>query len=241
MNVYERIVELLKEEPLLKDFKYVKSKSIFVKKVDNIHYILDLYHVFTFNYWVNVYPTTAIRYDILHKWYEKFSFRTVRDQRNSCTCGTGYWPQRLGLEECYSFLYSEEDFDEVYPQLLQTVRCLIQETFPKFTSLKDFYDRVIAPVLTGESDLPNLSADWVFEYLSATRIVAPDKYEEVKKVVMSHVKEMTAKGEPNIMEYVGKWDEIFAYLESLDFSSGKAREPKTDTKRKRKPKEKKDE
>ena len=236
MNVYERIVELLKEEPLLKDFKYVKSKSIFVKKVDNIHYILDLYHVFTFNFWVNVYPTTAIRYDILHKWFEKFSFRTVRDQRNTYTSGTACWPQLLGLESCYSFLYSEEDFDEVYPQLLQTVRCLIQETFPKFTSLKDFYDRVIAPVLTGESDLPNLSADWVFEYLSATKIVAPDKYEEVKKVVMSHVKEMTAKGEPNLIEYVGKWDEIFAYLESLDFSSGKAREPKTESKRKRQPK-----
>ena len=240
MNVYERIVELLKEEPLLKDFKYVKSKYAFIKVDGEIRYKLDLVHRFTFNLFMDIQPSCDGRYDIVQRWYEKFSRISLRDLRDHFTIGVYSVPCQFGMQDEYAFRYDESDFEEVYGKMIVVIRKMLENIMTTFRTLEDYYRLVVKPVLTG-GKMPNNGAEWVFNYLTAALLVDPANYEEVKRVIMEHVAMLTERDEPNIMWYDGKWDEIFAYLESLDFSSGKAREQKTESKRKRKPKEKKEE
>ena len=236
MNVYERIVELLKEEPLLKDFKYVKSKYSFVMDKNGLKYILELRHHFTFNLFLDIHPSCLGYYYILERWFEKFSRISVRDLRDGFTIGVYSSARQFDMQEDYTFRYDESDFEEVYGKMIVVIRKMLENLTTTFRTVEDYYRLVVKPVLTG-GKMPINGAEWVFNYLTAALLVDPANYEEVKRVIMEHVAMLTERDEPNIMWYDGKWDEIFAYLESLDFSSGKAREPKTESKRKRQPKE----
>ncbi|MDE5882159.1 MAG: hypothetical protein K2H60_10550 [Muribaculaceae bacterium] len=224
MNVYERIVELLKQEPLLQDFKYVKSEYAFVKKVDGVKYWLHLYHFFTFNISMTIQPATYVRYDVLEKWWGKFDFISARDHRAIYTAGVS--TDMIGFYPFFDFDYDGSNFDEMYPLLREaTIQCA-EYTFSTFKTLEDFYKEKVLPVLKGKEIPPQLGCKWVFEYLTVCRIVHPEFYEKLKEVVMYYVEDRTIAQEPNIMKFAGKWDEILAYLESLDFSSGKAKLPK---------------
>ena len=224
MNVYERIVELLKEEPILQDFKYVKSRYSFIKRVDGITYSLELRHHFLFNVYMTIYPESAVRYDVLQKWWENFDFRSIKDQRDSCT--TGVTSHMMGFLPDFNFDYDGSNFDELYPKLREAALGCIKYILSTFKTIEDFYNVTVSRILTGEKEPPQLGHTWVFEYLTACRILHPESYEKLKEVVMYYVEDRTIAQEPNIMKFAGKWDEILAYLESLDFSSGKAKLPK---------------
>lgn len=124
MNVYERIVELLKEEPLLKDFKYVKSKYAFVKVVGDIKYKLELEHHFTFNLFLDINPQCTGRYDIVQRWFEKFSRISVRDLRDAHTIGVYSVPSQFGMLR-FTFRYDESDFEEVYGEMVVIIRKML--------------------------------------------------------------------------------------------------------------------
>ncbi|MDE6768593.1 MAG: hypothetical protein K2J78_02585 [Muribaculaceae bacterium] len=224
MNVYERIVELLKQEPILQDFKYVKSKYSFIKRVDGIRYDLCLDHQFFFNIEMSISPIASVRYEVLHKWHEKFNFKSIRDQRDNYTVGTS--TIMVGYDHLYRFKYGGENFDEVYPKLREAIIKCMEYTFTTFSTMEDFYREKVLPILEEKESAPWCGDDWVFEYLTVCRILHPESYKKLKNVVMDHVNGLTKAEEPNIMEYKGKWGEILAYLESIDFSSGKAKLPK---------------
>lgn len=224
MNVYERIVELLKEEPLLQDFKYVKSEYAFVKRADGVKYWLELYHFFTFNISMTIQPAAYVRYEVLEKWWGKFDFRSTRDRRSLYTAGVS--TDMMGFYPFFVFDYDGSDFDEMYPKFREAALGCIDHILSNFKTTKDFYNVKVLPILEGKEEPPQLGSTWVFEYLTAGRILHPESYEKLKEIVMHYVSQRTISEEPNIMEYKGKWDEILAYLESLDFSSGKAKLPK---------------
>ncbi|MDE5882161.1 MAG: hypothetical protein K2J63_01290 [Muribaculaceae bacterium] len=224
MNVYERIVELLKQEPILQDFKYVKSEYAFVKRVNGVKYWLHLYHVFTFNISMTIQPAAYVRYDVLEKWWERFDFRSTRDHRGLYTVGVS--TDMIGFYPFFDFDYDGSNFDEMYPLLREaTIQC-VEYTFSTFKTMEDFYKEKVLPILEGKNEPPQLGSTWVFEYLTAGRILYPESYEKIKEIVMYYVEQRTLSGEPGIIKYKGKWGEILAYLESLDFSSGKAKLPK---------------
>lgn len=103
MNTFERIVECLKDEPQLDGFTYVKSKYAFVKQVKGVRYRLNLRHRFFFNMYLDIKPSYDVRIEILHKWFEKFNFRTIKDQRDSSTMGTAIIPSVFSLPDKYEF------------------------------------------------------------------------------------------------------------------------------------------
>ena len=223
MNVYERIVERLKEEPCLKDFEYVKHRYSFIMKKGEANIMLRLDHYFTFNLFMGLHPVADVFFRNLH-WFEKFSYRSPSDQRYSHTIGAASFPRKLGMEGDFTFRYDQEDFEEVYSKVVVVVRALVADITTTFPTIESYFNVVVRPEMNGEEKFPDNGADWVFEYLAACRIVEPESYPKLKERIMAFIRKQET-WEPNIQAYIGKWDDIFTYLERLDFSSGKAVDP----------------
>ena len=75
------------------------------------------------------------------------------------------------------------------------------------------YDRRIVPILEGKQQLPDIGADWAFEYLTLTRIISPKDYEIVKAVIIKQIEWMNKRQEPNIVEYYPRLEEIIDSME----------------------------
>ena len=85
--------------------------------------------------------------------------------------------------------------------------------FSSYTSLNDMFERDIIPILEGKRTLPDVGADWVFKYLTLTRIISPKDYPTVKALVLAQVHKMVDRHEPNIMDYISRLDEIINVME----------------------------
>jgi len=67
--------------------------------------------------------------------------------------------------------------------------------------------------LEGKQQLPDIGADWAFEYLTLTRIISPKDYEIVKDVIIKQIEWMNKRQEPNIVEYYPRLEEIIDSME----------------------------
>ena len=85
--------------------------------------------------------------------------------------------------------------------------------FSAYTSLQNMYNLEIIPLLDGKKQLPDVGADWVFRNLTLTRIVSPHDYEKMKTLILSQVRFMAGRNEPNIIEYIPRLDEIIEAME----------------------------
>lgn len=86
--------------------------------------------------------------------------------------------------------------------------------FSTYSSLTDFYINDIQPILDGEAELPDVGANWVFIDLTLCKLVRPDNYHRLKRILLDQVEFMYNRGEPNIKEYYDQLDEILLYLEN---------------------------
>lgn len=85
--------------------------------------------------------------------------------------------------------------------------------FSHYANLQNMYDRRIVPILEGKQQLPDIGADWAFEYLTLTRIISPKDYEIVKDVIIKQIEWMNKRQEPNIVEYYPRLEEIIDSME----------------------------
>lgn len=85
--------------------------------------------------------------------------------------------------------------------------------FSHYANLQNMYDRRIVPILEGKQQLPDIGADWAFEYLTLTRIISPKDYEIVKAVIIKQIEWMNKRQEPNIVEYYPRLEEIIDSME----------------------------
>ena len=76
----------------------------------------------------------------------------------------------------------------------------------------------IQPILDGEVELPDVGANWVFIDLTLCKLVRPDNYRQLKKILLDRVEFMYNRGEPNIKEYYEQLDEILSYLENTELN-----------------------
>lgn len=179
-----------------------------------------------FDYWMNpysiesslvVYPQYMVRFEVLEKWFERFSVKPLQVQRDSYT--SGFSGKMIGLPDEFIFLCDRSNYSEQLEKLINTVKRCSEYSFSKFSSLKDLYEYWIAPVLANKKSLPTTGADWVFEYLTLCKIINPHGYQQFKKMVRTHVEEMNARKEPNIIEYYDNFDNIISYMEDLNLKN----------------------
>ena len=217
MTTFERVVERLKEEPFLADYTFRKRDSSFIKKFDGGLKRINLYHWFNIVE-AGVCPIFSVRHDIIFKWFDKFSFRRYEDRRDDYLVAFTARMLGLGNSEFY-FKVSLDNFESEYARLAYTLKKGSEEVFSQWATLEDFYKKRIVPELEGKEPFPYSGADWMFQYLTVCRIVAPERYEELKAKCLEQAEWfMTRENgpEPNMLQYYDRLNEILGYLESLN-------------------------
>lgn len=210
------IVNDLKQDSFFDDYKFRKSDACLINKNKSGHKMIEFQFWDGFDLSRNeksfvVKPIYLKRFNLLHKWFEKFSVKSTADQR--CNFSIGFQGDQIGKINEFHFLNSnkgyEDDIRFLKEQLLQSA----QFVFTKFSDLSQVYDYYYS-LYEVDNKLPNTGADWVFEYLTLTKLVRNDRFEEVRSLLSSHVKFMNDNGEPNIQDYYPRFDEIISYLNS---------------------------
>lgn len=206
-DIFQIIVERLKSEPFLNGFKFRKRDSTFIQQENGLRRSIELDHYI--NGVLIVYPIYMVRFDVLLKWFEPYSFKSLQDQRdNPSVAFSGGM-----LEQQDKFTITDTIFEHDYSQLRDTLWKCSNTVFSSYTSLRDMFDREISPILTGKRTLPNVGADWAFKYLTLTRIVSSEDYPAIKDIVMSQIRKMAERNEPNVIEYFPRLDEIINVME----------------------------
>lgn len=85
--------------------------------------------------------------------------------------------------------------------------------FSEYSSLDKLYNKTILPILNGDVSLPDVGADWIFIDLALCKIVNPSNFHKLKQIILSHVRKMYMRKEPNILDYYDNLEDILQYLE----------------------------
>lgn len=161
---------------------------------------------------LRLYPIYLRRFDILHKWFEPFSPKSLKDQRSNPTIG--FSGAMLNTDDYFYFPKDSSQYDERLAILQEEVEKNAKSVFTSYTTVEDFYRHKVHPLLDNETSiLPNVGADWIFLYLKASLLVAPYDYPTIKSKILQRVEMMNKRGEPNVIEIYPKMSEIFNALE----------------------------
>ncbi len=207
----------LLEDKFFSEFKFRKRDSRLIRLMK------DGFDAVEFQYWEGfdlgrgksalvVKPLYLKRFDVLHKWLEKYSFKNKTDQRDNFSIG--FDGTMLGKQNEFYFLLDQKGFQLEIENLIEIVTMNSTFVFNKFADIKALYEYQVEPILAGKKKLPDVGADWIFEYLTLSKMVYPENYSAVKALICIQVQYMKSKNEPNVMEYYPRLKEIFEHLET---------------------------
>ena len=89
-----------------------------------------------------------------------------------------------------------------------------------YATLQDYYEMNVVPLLNQNNEIPDTGAEWTFQYLALCKLVAPDKYDELKSIIVPQFTKLYKRGEPNVKYYYPRLNEILSYLENNDIRKG---------------------
>lgn len=210
-SLFECIISEFRKDPFFADFKFRKSESMLYIPTDDGMLFVEFEHWRDYGELV-IYPIYGRRFDILTKWFEKFSFKTLRDQRNNPD--TMYDNTDYGLEEHIYFDYKQLDNSQKINMMIETTKRNLSLFSSKYATLENFYTNDVLPIIKSDIELPDVGADWVFIYLTLGFLVDKKNYPLLKKKILDRVEWMHSRQEPNIEHYYDRMDEIISYMEN---------------------------
>ena len=218
------IMKAIASDPFFKDYKVRKSDNVVINKTEWGWFRIepDYYNTYDLNrkeLALEIMPLYEIRFNVLHKWFEKYSKKKMDDQRDNCSIIVG--GEDFGETNEFYFLENRIDYENDLKKFVREVTTTSKKIFSRFASLEDYYNFYIAGVLEGKRNLPDEGFDWVIEYLIATRLVEPSSYGIVKNLVLKQIEFMKGRNNPNILLYYDELPMILEDLESTDFNIDK--------------------
>lgn len=210
---FDKILEDIMSDIFFQDYKYKKSLTALFYKLDDTFLYLGLDHWRDYETEELVFcPIYGKHFNILCKWFEKFSFKKLQDQRNNPHMNLSN--ADLGCEdENITFKYDLSDYDQKIDYLIKIMKRNITIVANRYATLEDFYNNEISPIMNGEKDLIIHGADWIFRDLTLCHLVSPENYPCFKSKILNHIEVMHRFNEPNIERYYEKLDEIISYME----------------------------
>ena len=215
-----RILSDLMQDPYLAQFKLRKSDCFLYLKEGDERKSISLYHWADMSS-LSIRPVYGVKFEILTKWFEKFSWMPLKVQRDNSDLIFG---EIEGITRGWMNTYEFNKDGIGYPKSLRILReDLVNASkfiFSKYDSLDSMYKFEVIPLLDGTRKLSagNLGDTWIFIYLRLCQLVSPKDYPKLKEILMKHFNFMYQRGEPNIellVNKVGSIDKILAYLDYL--------------------------
>lgn len=220
VTLYNEIIERLRREEFFSDYRYLKSQCDLCLNIPGGKQYVSLRH---YRDWgtdcLVIGPGYCVRFDVLHKWFEKICVKPLRDQRDSCTIAYGGYALD---QQCYfSFKLDKEGFEEDYENFRTVLTRCAAYVFKTYGTLEKLYKKTVQSVLDGKMELPNFGADWMFIDLALCKLVEPSRFKEFRQIVKSHADCLYnhwtphQSREPNVAQYYDRLDEIFDHLENI--------------------------
>ncbi len=215
-ELFSRILSELMSDEYFSKFKFTKSLNLLSIQEGGMRKSIDLEH------WTNydelcIRPHYGVKFNILNDWFKPYNVLSKADQRANDDVFFDAIENLTSVSRLniYEFRKDGLNFEESV-QLLKTdlVNCS-KFVFEQYGTLSKFFNNDVLPILDGRRKLGvcDGGADWIFIYLKLCRLVSPENYERLKEILMAHFEFMRQRGEPNILKYVDKIDDILRSLE----------------------------
>ena len=224
-EMFDRIVNRLIQEPLLSDFKYMKSMNSFKLNVADGWYKISISHNYTPGWqlraldgskittdFLEITPCASRRFNILWEWFEEFANceKSILRYRGSVTVrGRDY-----GVPEEFYFSLDGSNFDKEYHRLWLMIEGLMDAIFDYHTLLA-LYNHKVKKYLTEGVPQAYYFISLAFVDLMLCRIVAPEDYPAMKKVIYEYLQLLKTQENPNYEYFEPKIPEIIAKLERV--------------------------
>lgn len=212
-ELFQLILDGLKADPYFQQFKFRKYDSTFYIKDKQKKLLIELEH------WsdiveLNIRPIYGVRYEVLSKWYEKFTPLSIKDERDAWHIFLG--GHSYGKDTIYYFSQlSWKDFKKDFKRFKEDVKEISADVFARFDSLEKYYNEKIIPILDGSKELPDGGIDWIFPYLQTCLMLHPENYERLKKLVFDRIDFMRKRGEWDVIHFKEGFDKVADYMENL--------------------------
>lgn len=157
-----------------------------------------------------IYPIYGVRFDILSKWFEKFSMKICKTKETEPV--SIFWGYAIYARQVL-FQLEWGKYATDFNELQAKVQKCAEYVFSEYSSLDKLYNKTILPILNGEVSLPDVGADWIFIDLALCKIVNPSNFHKLKQIILSHVRKMYMCKEPNILYYYDNLEDILQHLE----------------------------
>lgn len=211
-KLFETIISDIKNDSFFSEYKFKKSENMLYLRDHDSTLFVELDHWQDYGE-CTIYIIYGRRFEILTKWFEKFSFKTLRDQRNNPNV---MWDNtHFGQEEFIYFDYKFSDYKEKMRVMLPMIKENLASFAKKYSTLEDYYREDVLPVIRGDKELPDVGADWIFIYLTLGFLVDRENYTTLKNLILERVEWMHRRHEPNIAHYYDRMNEIISYMETL--------------------------
>lgn len=211
-NLFSEIIDDVRHLDFFSDYKFRKRDSTLYLKTKQGKQSIELDH------WIDsstaslvIYPIYGVRFDILSKWFEKFSVKQLQTQRDRTSID--FTGNMLSQQDKFVFKLNKDGFHENLENFKIILKRCSEYVFSTYSSLDNLYEKTIQPILDGDATLPDVGADWIFIDLALCKLVEPDRFYDLKQIVLSQVDKMYQRREPNIMDYYDRLEEILHYLE----------------------------
>lgn len=210
--IFDKIIKDLLNLNFFSEYKFRKRDSSFLLKTKGGKQIIEMDH------WIDeatsslvIYPIYGVRFDILSKWFEKFSMKNLQDQRDGASID--FSGDMLSMQDKFYFNLNGEKYATDFNELQAKVQKCAEYVFSEYSSLDKLYNKTILPILNGEVSLLDVGADWIFIDLALCKIVNPSNFHKLKQIILSHVRKMYMCKEPNILYYYDNLEDILQHLE----------------------------
>lgn len=218
-----KMLEVIASDDYFKGYQIRKSDNSIIYKTANGYKRVRLWYYNTFDLERNdlaleIQPYYEVRFNVLHKWFEKYSKRELKYQRDDDSIR--FWGEKLGLVDSYFFLENRNHYEEDVNRMKVDVINNAKDLLEKFSSLEYCYHYLVVDEMKGNHPLPNIGIEWFFERLILTRLIAPQNYYTVKMFFLQKIDKMVGWKEPNVMMYYDDLPNILEDLENTDFGLG---------------------
>ncbi len=212
-QLIERLIERMKKDPYFDDFVYLKSQYTFRRKFSWGWQKIYIDSCNGFSAW-EISATYLVRFNILHEWFEPFDYRDKPIQRtfhSKITEGSDF-----GHENYFLFWWDYSNYKKESKILIDNIITDSKKTFERYKSIEDIYIEEVLPVFNGQKDNPlTFYANRFFEWLAATKLVAPEKYQELKEILLVPMQYLIERDNPSMSNYAPHLDDIFKALDNL--------------------------
>lgn len=217
-ELLDSITDSLLANPIFKDFHVRKKDHSIIYKNKMVTKSLE-FKILVFSERIWIIPYYFIRYEVLRKWFETHSHKSITDQKKIASFT--YFGKKLNVQDTFKFNKDWSNYVEEFQIMESTIIKSSEYVFNKLGTLKGCYSEIIAPIIKNHCKLQDVGFEWVVDMTALCKIVNPDAYACFKNIVLNQIEYMHRKNEPNVEMYYNKLDDIFADLESQDFSEMK--------------------